>query len=102
MKADAAMGFFLELRNISQHEGPVSYVGGAMRGTRQWSYRFAGNREAVPQALLGVDVGSACADHIIKLSRLLQACVREFPFASCPASAVSPADLPLIFSSTRS
>lgn len=24
MRADAAMGFFLELRNISQHEGPVS------------------------------------------------------------------------------
>jgi hypothetical protein len=24
MKADPAMGFFLELRNISQHEGPVS------------------------------------------------------------------------------
>ena len=29
MRVDAAMGFFLELRNISQHEGPVSVVGGS-------------------------------------------------------------------------
>jgi hypothetical protein len=93
MRADPALGFFLELRNISQHEGPVGYVGGAMLGTNQWSYRFAGNREAVPPSLVGIDVGAACADHLIKLANLLQAVVQAFPFASCPASAVSPAGM---------
>jgi hypothetical protein len=93
MKADPALSFFLELRNISQHEGPVSYVGGAMLGTHQWSYRFAGNREAVPLALVGVDVGAACADHLVKLANLLQGVVQAFPFASCAANAVSPAGM---------
>ena len=88
MKADPALGFFLELRNICQHEGPVSYVGGSMLGTDQWSYRFAGNREAVPAALTGTDVGAACADHLAKLAVLLQGFAEVFPFASCPASAI--------------
>jgi hypothetical protein len=93
MKADPALGFFLELRNISQHEGPVGYIGGAMLGTRQWSYRFAGNREAVPPSLVGVDVGAACADHLKKLAILLQSVVQAFPFESCPANAVSPSGM---------
>jgi hypothetical protein len=93
MRADPALAFFLELRNISQHEGPVGYVGGAMLRTDQWSYRFAGNREAVPPALVGVDVGAACADHLVKLANLLQGVVQAFPFASCPANAVSPAGM---------
>src|ERR1700744_6522909 len=82
MRADPALGFFLELRNISQHEGPVGYVGGAIFGTDQWSYRFAGNREAVPTALVGVDVAAACADHLLKLANLLQGVIQTFPFAS--------------------
>lgn len=90
MRADPAMGFFLELRNIAQHEGPVSYVGGAMLGTPHWSYRFAGNREAVPDSLRGVDVGAACADHLVKVARLLLDCVQAFPFACCPVAAVTP------------
>lgn len=90
MRADPAMGFFLELRNIAQHEGPVSYVGGAMLRTPRWSYRFAGNREAVPDLLRGVDVGAACADQLVKVARLLLECAEAFPFACCPASAVSP------------
>ncbi len=90
MRADPAMGFFLELRNIAQHEGPVSYVGGAMLGTPRWSYRFAGNREAVPDALRGVDVGAACADQLVKVAALLRECAEAFPFACCPATAVSP------------
>lgn len=90
MKADPALGFFLELRNISQHEGPVSYVGGSLLGTSRWTYRFAGNREAVPKCLLGVDVGAACADHLKKLATLVQEAAERFSFASCPATAVSP------------
>ncbi len=93
MRADPALGFFLELRNISQHEGPVGYVGGTMPGTDQRSYRFAGNREAVPPPLVGADAGAACADHLVKLANLLQDVVQMFPFASCPANAVSPAGM---------
>jgi hypothetical protein len=90
MKADAAMRFFLELRNISQHEGPVSYVGGGSTvGPRHWSYCFAGNREAVPNELLGIEVAQACADHLMKLAHLLLECFRTFPFACCPATAMS-------------
>jgi len=90
MKADPAMGFFLELRNISQHEGPVSYVGGSTMDPNRWSYRFAGNREAVPATLVGKEVAEACADHLTKLARLLLDCVRAFPFACCPVAAMSP------------
>jgi hypothetical protein len=89
MKADAAMRFFLELRNISQHEGPVSYVGGSTMNPRHWSYCFAGNREAVPNELIGIEVARACADHLLKLARLLLECFRTFPFACCPATAMS-------------
>src|SRR5688572_26098150 len=41
MRLDAAAGFFLELRNIAQHEGPVSYVGGSTMKPGRWSHRFA-------------------------------------------------------------
>ena len=90
MKADATMGFFLELRNISQHEGPVSYVGGSTMHPDRWTHRFAGNRESVPPELKGVDVSRACADHLVKLARLLLTCFQTFPFASCPVKALSP------------
>jgi hypothetical protein len=89
MKLDAAMSFFVELRNISQKEGPVSYVGGSMLSSGLWSHRFAGNREAVPPDLLGMEVAHACAVHLVKLARLAAACVDEFPFETCPATAIS-------------
>lgn len=57
MKADAAMRFFLELRNISQKQGPVSFVGGSLP-SGGWTYRFVGRPHAVPEALLGRDVGA--------------------------------------------
>jgi hypothetical protein len=90
MKADRSMGFFLELRNISQHEGPVSYIGGSTMQPGRWSYRFAGNRESVPPELLSVDVVQACADHLIKIARLLLSFSEAFPFASCPVTALCP------------
>lgn len=86
MKADAAMRFFLELRNISQKQGPVSFVGGSLPGGG-WTYRFVGNPHAVPEELAGWDIGACCAAHLIKLARLLLECVRAFPFHSCPARA---------------
>jgi len=83
MRADAAMGFFLELRNISQHEGPVAIVGGSTLRPPGWTYRFAGNREAVPEELMGTSLARACADQLIKVARLVDAFQLRFPFESC-------------------
>lgn len=89
MRADAAMGFFLELRNISQHEGPVSIVGGSTIRPPGWTYRFAGNREAVPEDLVGVGMTRACADHLIKLAELVAGFLKAFPYESCLHAAFS-------------
>jgi hypothetical protein len=86
MKADDAMRFFLELRNISQKQGPVSFVGG-LRPGGSWTHRFVGRPHAVPEELVGRDVGACCAAHLTKLADLLRDCVRAFPFHSCPARA---------------
>lgn len=86
MKADAAMRFFLELRNISQKQGPVSFVGGSLPGG-DWTYRFVGRPHAVPEALTGRDVGACCAAHLTKLATLLADCARAFPFHACPGRA---------------
>lgn len=89
MRADPAMGFFLELRNISQHEGPVSYVGGSIPHPPGWTYRFAGNREAVPAALIGRDVAAACGEHLAKLAGAIAEFRSTFPHESCLHSALS-------------
>lgn len=86
MKLDAAMRFFLELRNISQKQGPVSFVGGSLSNGR-WSYRFAGAMHPVPPELVGRDIGACCASHLVKLAKLLLACFHTFPFHACPARA---------------
>jgi len=86
MKADAAMQFFLELRNISQKQGPVSFVGGSLPNGR-WSYRFVGLPHAVPPELVGQDIGACCAGHLVKLANVILACFRAFPFHACPARA---------------
>lgn len=83
MRADTAMGFFLELRNISQHEGPVSIVGASTLHPPGWTYRFAGNREAVPEELVGTSVARACADQLVKIARLVDAFRQQFPHESC-------------------
>lgn len=86
MKADAAMRFFLELRNISQKQGPVSFVGGSIPGG-DWTYRFVGQPRAVPEELTGRDITACCAAHLVKLANLLLECTRVFPFHSCPGRA---------------
>jgi hypothetical protein len=86
MKADAAMRFFLELRNISQKQGPVSFVGGSLPGGG-WTYRFVGRPHAVPDTLTGRDIGACCAAHLTKMAILLAECARTFPFHSCPGRA---------------
>lgn len=89
MKADLAMRFFLELRNISQHEGPVSFVGGSIPQPPGWTYRFAGNREAVPPALVGRDVATACAEHLAKTARFVEEFRTAFAHHSCIHSALT-------------
>jgi len=86
MKTDSAMRFFLELRNISQKQGPVSFVGGSLP-EGGWTYRFVGQPCAVPETLLGRDVGACCAAHLMKLANLLRECSCAFPFHSCPGRA---------------
>lgn len=86
MRADDAMRFFLELRNVSQKQGPVSIVGGSLP-QGGWTYRFIGRPHAVPIELIGHDVCECCAAHLTKLATLLSECARTFPFHSCPRSA---------------
>ena len=86
MKADTVMRFFLELRNVSQKQGPVSFIGGSRIGGG-WTYRFVGRQHPVPPGLVGRDVGACCAAHLIKLGNLLLACFDTFPFHSCPSLA---------------
>lgn len=86
MKADESMRFFLELRNISQKQGPVSFIGGSLPDGG-WTYRFVGQPNAVPAELVGRDMGACCASHLAKLARLLLECASAFPFHACPAQA---------------
>jgi hypothetical protein len=88
MKNDEAMGFFLELRNVSQKQGPVAYVaGGTLDG---WSARFVSIGTNVPTVLQGRDVRECCAEHLRKLAVLVRDCVHELPFHSCVARALTP------------
>lgn len=93
MRADPAMGFFLELRNISQHEGPVSIVGGSTMRPPGRTNRFAGNRESIPEALIGVTLTRACADQLIRIAGLVLAFRRAFPHESCLHEAFSEAGM---------
>jgi hypothetical protein len=86
MKKDAAMRFFLELRNFSQKQGPVAVVGGSVWGGG-WTYRFVGRDREVPDELVGRDVGVCCSMHLAKLAALLLKASNAFPFQSCPARA---------------
>lgn len=88
MKADAAMRFFLELRNISQKQSPICFVGGSIGGGR-WSYRFVGNSQPVPEELIDCDIGWCCAQQLSKLASILVECVHTFPFHSCPHKALT-------------
>lgn len=83
MRADPAMRFFINLRNVSQKIGGVSYVGDGH------SSRFVGKPEAVPAELQGANIAKACAEHVIKLANLLRDCSSTFPFASCAAKALT-------------
>lgn len=86
MKADPAMRFFLELRNISQKQGPVSYIGGSTLNVG-WTYRFVSHKVTVPSELVGRDIAECCGNHLQKLAQLVMHCYQDFPFASCPGRA---------------
>lgn len=88
LRADAAARFFLELRNISQKQGPVSFVGGATKDGG-WTYRFVGRPLGVPDELVSHDIGLCCAQHLVKLASLIRECASAFPYESCPAAALS-------------
>lgn len=88
MKSDAAMGFFLELRNVSQKQGPVSYVAGSTRDGGV-TYRFVSVGTRVPACLVGRDIGDCCAEHLQKLATLVLNYYREYPFNACIAQALS-------------
>lgn len=88
MHVDATMRYFVELRNFSQKQGPVGYIGGATLDGR-WTYRFINAPEVVPPELIGRDLAECCASHLAKLSSLVVKCSEDFPFHACPAAAVS-------------
>jgi hypothetical protein len=90
LSGDPAAAFFLELRNFSQKEGRISLVGGSL-GRGRWSFRFAGNAECVPPALLNRDVAGCCHEHVAKLATIVLACAKAFPYQSCPTKALTPA-----------
>jgi len=90
---DPAAVFFVKLRNLSQHQGRISLVGvTASDGPRRtWSYRFAGNPDAVPPDVLHRDAADCCREHLAKLAGVVLACTEAFPFYSCPKRALTPA-----------
>ena len=92
MREDSAMKFFLELRNFSQKQGPISMLGTMSRddsGRSFWSYKFAGNKSPVPAHLLQRDVVECCREHLSKFATIVLACADAFPFHSCPRRAVT-------------
>jgi hypothetical protein len=93
LAGDAAAAFFLKLRNFSQKEGRISLVGGSLSSGkgRRWSYRFAGNADRVPPALLHRDLADCCHEHVAKLARIVLACTDAFPYQTCPRRALTPA-----------
>jgi hypothetical protein len=89
LSADPAAAFFLGLRNFSQKEGRISLVG-SLLGRGRWSYRFAGNAERVPPALMNRDVANCCHEHVAKLARIVLACAEAFPYQTCLGRALTP------------
>lgn len=86
MSADQAMRFFLLLRNVSQKQGPVSYIGGGkLRGGT--TYRFVDGQVAVPEEIKGRDIAECGGDQLAKLARMLLAYYEAFPFHACPSRA---------------
>jgi hypothetical protein len=86
MKSDEAMRFFIELRNVSQKQGPVSYVEGSLAGGG-WTYRFVGRPHAVPEELVSLDIRDCCSVYLAKLAKLILQCATTFPYHSCPCRA---------------
>lgn len=87
MRADPEMVYFRELRNVSEKQGPISYIGGSLPHGG-WSYRFVGiYPKEVPIGLRNLDIGAACAIHLKKLANYLLECSQTFPFSSCPGRA---------------
>ena len=103
MSRDAAMRFFLKLRNYSQKEGRISLVGikCGKSAPGRWSHRFAGTDGRVPPALLHRDVADCCVEHIAKLATVILACTERFPFHACPRMALSQHGLQELGLSTR-
>lgn len=88
MRADAAMRFFIELRNVSQKQGPVSYVGGSTKNGG-YTYRFIEDRLRLPPEVLGNDIRVSCAIHLVKLGTLLADLSKDMPYDACPWRAFS-------------
>lgn len=100
LSENSAAKFFLELRNYSQKEGRISFVGSKTHG-KQWSYRFTGNSEPVPSELLNRDVAECCHEHVGRLAAAVIACAEAFPYHSCPRRALTPAGLETLGLSIR-
>lgn len=82
LSRDKAARFFLNLRNLSQHEGRVSLTGSRVSGASRsrWTFRFAGNPDRVPPELLNRDAAACCVEHVAKLAILTLKCCERFPY----------------------
>ena len=92
MMHDAAMTFFKDLRNRSQHRGRICIVGtqrGQTDGTCVWIYRFLGNDKGVPESLIHRDVVDCCLEHLAKLATIVLEFRNEFPAQSCYRYAIT-------------
>ncbi|HEV7228224.1 hypothetical protein [Brevundimonas sp.] len=91
--------FFFSLRNFSLHRGAVSMTGGALfkEGQVQWTYRFAGHIDPVPEALVNRDACACCTEHLALTAALVIEVEQTFPLLVCPTrSLASPQGLDAI------
>jgi hypothetical protein len=88
MRSDAAMRFFVDLRNISQKQGPVGFISGSSFNG-DVNYRFVENEVELPYEIVGNDIRSCCGKQLQKLAALLDSCYQAMPFHACPYTAFS-------------
>jgi len=90
LSKDEAARFFLELRNFSQKQGPISLVSVQSSKSKRWTFMFTGTDDPVPRALFCRDVADCCREHLGKLAQVLLRCTEAFPYHCCPRSALTP------------
>ena len=92
MRSDAAMKFFHELRNYSQHEGRIEVAGAfVQQDEKMLEIRFfIGLHLPVPGELQNREVWICCGEHLAKLASIVLLFAENFPSYACPHKAMTP------------